>query len=451
MSLPAALALASVAAVSTGAAAPVTEVLPNGMRVTVVAEPQNPVVAIQVWYHVGSANEGPDSRGLAHLFEHMMFSGTERYGERDVWDLHHENGGDNNAYTSPDETVYVSEIPPGAELEVLAIEADRMRNLAIDAETLQNEKRIVTEELRLRGENDPLTRVMIVAQKALLGDHPYAYDASGSKRDVAAATVESCRAFYDRFYRPGLAHLVVVGPVDAEATLAEARRLFGPLPAAGGPPEDVQALIERSYPPDTVLKEDLPPVETAIVGFPLPPADSDDYWALMVLGQLLGGGSVNPFEEELVRRRRKALAAGNMMLTFRRGGAFVFYSAHLPYRRKATAYRLIDRARDELSALEWLDEETLAAAKRTLRRRELRAGYFSATRADAIGRAQWWQHDETLAFERAARLEAVTREQVADAYRRYLVEPEPIRLYIKPEKVPIWIRAFGWLYPLVSR
>lgn len=176
--------------------------LPNGLEVTIFPDPTMPVVATQVWYHVGAANEGKDNRGLAHLFEHLMFGATTTSARGDYGKFVTSVGGEENAYTSPDETIYVSEVPPEAADEILRFEAERMRNLSLTQENLDNEKKIVIEELRLRTENDPTSRLLVKAQRALLGDHPYAYDPSGSKADVAAATVASCRAFYDAYYHP---------------------------------------------------------------------------------------------------------------------------------------------------------------------------------------------------------------------------------------------------------
>ena len=187
------------------------------------------IVATQVWYHVGSANEEPRTRGVAHLFEHLMFGGTAAHPKRAVWDHHERFGGYVNAYTSFDETVYVSTIPPAGHLPLLDLEADRMVNLSLTDENLANEKRIVTEELRLSTENDPMSRLFTEALKRIFGEHPYSLSPVGTKEDIAAATLEHARDFYERYYRPRNAHLVVVGPVDAPAVLARIREVFGPL------------------------------------------------------------------------------------------------------------------------------------------------------------------------------------------------------------------------------
>jgi zinc protease len=431
------------------AAALVQARLDNGLEVSILPDPDAPVVATQVWVHAGAADEREGERGLAHLFEHLMFGGTAAHPKEDYAALHHRFGGYENAMTTPDETVYVSTIAPEGFDAVLAMEADRFRSLDPSEANLENEKRIVLEELRLRTENDPMARAFLAAQRQLLGGHPYAYDPSGSKEQVQATTVERARAFRDRHYRADRAHLVIVGPVDPDATLAKVRALFGPIPSGAEPVPAVPALDTWTFPKEVRVKEDIPPVEVAVAGFVLPPADSADAPAIDVLLQLLDGGAVDRFRRALVVDAGRALEGGTETLRLRRGGAVVFYGANLPYRREKTAFRDLDRARARLASLDWLSEESVAAAKRALRRDRLRASYFAQERADALGRARFWQGDAARALDEDARLAAVSREEVAAAFRKYVGDREPIRLYARPEHVPLWIRLFGWLYPAV--
>lgn len=428
----------------------VSTTLDNGLEVTIVADPSMPIVATQVWYHVGAANEDKDSRGLAHLFEHLMFGATDRYARGDYSKFITSVGGDDNASTSPDETVYVAEVPPDAYEEVLRREADRMRHLAVTQENLDNEKKIVTEELRMRGENDPVARLLVKAQQALLGEHPYAYDPTGSKADVAAATVAQCRAFYDRYYHPNNAQVVVVGPVDPERALETIREEFGGYPRGGVTPADVPPLYGWRFPSGLDLKEDIPPVEVALVGAPLPEADAPDAAATEVLVAMLTGTSVDPLREIIVSQRHKAIEAGIQSLSLRRGGGIVFYSASLPYRRKKTAERVLDEALAELDGLAWLTDDSLAAAKRRLLVDRSRGDVFADVLAGEIGQARWWEGDTARAFDRGARLDAVGKDDVAGAWRKYVRDAVKIRVYVKPERVPAWIRMFGWLYPLFS-
>jgi predicted Zn-dependent peptidase len=201
------------------------------------------------------------------------------------------------------------------------------------------------------------------------------------------------------------------------------------------------------FPEFLELREDPPPVEVAVMAFPLPPPSHPDGPALAVLRQILSWSAVDPLEDELVRKRRKALAAGTETQTARRGGVMAFYAASLPYRRRQTAFRHLEETRQALGRFEWLDEPRLAAAKRMLAQSEERRTYFSAAMAYAIGHAAWWEGDEARAFGSRERLAAVTLEDVRAAYRRYVLEAVPVKLYVRPEHVPLYVRLFGWLYP----
>jgi zinc protease len=433
------------------AAAPpgfIDEVLPNGMEVSILPDSSHPVVATRVWYHVGAANEEPGTRGFAHLFEHLMFGGTATRSPRAYWDLHHVWGGVENAYTDWDETVYQSDIPPGGNPQVLEMEADRMVHLRLDQANLDNEKRIVTEELRRSTENDPTARVQLAALKGVLGEHPYAVSPVGTKEDIAAATLEGAREFYARYYKPRNSHLVVVGPVDGDSVLGEVRRVFGVLPAEGETPPDVPPLLGWPCPPEVDLKEDLPPAKIAFLAYFLPPPRAGDADAVTVLCEMLEGGYANPWREDLVVRRRKALFAETIRLGVRRGEAFVFVSGVLPNRSKADQFRAMEETMENLGRKDWLTDESLAAMKRRLMRRYENQGYFAAERAEAIGMERWWAGDVGRAFDRAERIGAVTRAQVAAAFDRYIGTVTPVRVYIQPEHIPLLVRMFGWLLPL---
>ena len=425
--------------------------LANGLEVTIVPDARLETVATQVWVHVGSANEEEQTRGFAHLFEHLMFGGTASHPKEDYALLHERHGGYENAFTSFDETVYVSEIAPEGHDEVLALEADRLVNLALSEENLANEKKIVTEELRLRTENDPMVRVMLRALEAILGEHPYALSPAGTREDIARATLEHAREFYRRYYRPTNAHLVVVGPVDPQHVLARIEEVFGPLEAGEGPPADVPEVLGWPMPELVRLEEDLPPVETVLVGFPLPTPRHPDHAALAVMRELLGGGRVDPFVEELVRRRKKAVYAQTEHLEFRRGGAVIFAAAFLPYHRERTERRLVRESLEVLGRMQWLDEASFEGARRRLLRRVYGEAYSPVALADSLGRARWWRGDEKLALHRAEELRAVSQEDVRRVFRKYVTDAEPVTLVIRPERVPLYVRLFGWLYPLVQR
>ena len=262
--------------------------------------------------------------------------------------------------------------------------------------------------------------------------------------------MDSCRAFYDAYYHPNNAHLVVVGPVDPDRALKTIQETFGPIPSGGTTPPDVAPLDQWPFPSEVALKEDIPPVEVALIGAPLPPADAKDADAITVLLEVLSGGNVDPVREIVVTRKKKAIEAGIQTIVLRRGGGIVFYSASLPYRRESTAMRLLDEAIAELDRMDWLTDASLSAGKRRIVADDAGAFVFAAERAQEIGESRWWRGDARLAFDRAARINAVTKDDVAAAWRTHVRDAKRIRVYVKPEHIPAYIRMFGWLYPLFS-
>jgi zinc protease len=429
----------------------VNETLPNGLRVTIVSDPSLTTMATRVWYHIGSADEDPQHRGFAHLFEHMMFGATAKYPKEAYMQWHTSHGGSDNARTEFDQTVYESEVPPEAFPEVLELEADRMLNLALNEDNLANEKKIVTEELRLKTENSPEARLWVKVLAAVLDDHPYAHTPAGTKEDIAAASLAHSLEFYRSFYGPQNAHLVIVGPLDPQETLRAVLRTFGELAPRGQKPPEIPLVTDVPVPRDSRLKEDLPPAEVAMACYRLPPADAADHDALVVLNWLLAGGQIQPFADELVRRRHKAMEAETEFQMMRRGGAVIFSSYAVPYRREKTAFRLIDETIAHLGRRAWLTPETLAVAKRRLTKQQHWKTFYASSRADAIGQAEWWQGDWARGLDETKQVEAVTLEQVSTVFDKYIANAKPVRVYVSPEKVPGWITLFGWLYPLVSR
>jgi zinc protease len=331
------------------------------------------------------------------------------------------------------------------------MEADRMVNLRLGEQDLANEKKIVTEELRATVENDPYNRMLRTALAELCGDHPYAVTPLGTKEDIAAATLDHARAFYRRYYRPRNAHLVIVGPVDGPATLAEVERTFGAILAGGEAAPEVPSLADWKFPERIGLVEDLPPAEIAVLVYPLPPPDSDDDLALGLLEEILSAGQVDPFREDLVRKRRQALEAGIQVLGLRRGGILCFYSAVLPYRSESGQFDVMIESMRKLERGEWLTEERLAGARRKILRRYEQQRYRASDLADAIANSRWWRGDATLAFTRAERVAALTRADVLQVFNRYVVKARPVAVYVQPENVPILLKLFGWMLPVVMR
>lgn len=204
-------------------------VLDNGLKVIVCEKNTNQMAEVEVWYRVGSKDEWDGVRGMAHMFEHMMFRGSKNFnGEGDVYiKLIEKMGGQVNAYTHYDRTVYHQEVQAQHVEKVLEMEADRMANLILDQKVLDTERQVVGEELRL-GENNWYQRMHYERYKYLYpATHPYKVDVIGYLNEITAFTTKQCQDFYDKFYSPNNAYIVVTGNVKAEDVFAYAKKYFG--------------------------------------------------------------------------------------------------------------------------------------------------------------------------------------------------------------------------------
>ncbi len=197
--------------------------LKNGLKVYVIEDHSVPVASVQVWYKVGSKNEVPGMTGSAHLLEHMMFRGTKEV--RDYSKIIDQLGGSDNAFTSFDETAYWSEIPSSAIERVLYLEADRMRNITFDG--FEEERNVVIEERRWRTENDQMGALWEALFPTIFWAHPYKNPVIGWRSDLENVSLERVKAFYETYYAPNNAYLLVIGDVSANKVFELAEKYFG--------------------------------------------------------------------------------------------------------------------------------------------------------------------------------------------------------------------------------
>ncbi len=313
--VPWALALAWALAVASPASAappsPVTEVtLDNGLRVLVLEDHRNPIVTVQTWYRVGSRNEVPGKTGLAHFLEHLMFKGTPTHGKGQFARVVEQNGGQDNAFTSHDVTSYYVNIAADRVDMVLGLEADRMRHLLLDPKEIESERQVVMEERRTRTEDDPDGYLSEEFLAAAYKAHPYGWPVIGWMEDIARITPAELRAFYDRYYQPGNAILVIVGDVDARRIVGRVREAFGRIPRAPAPPP-MQA-VEPPQPGERRVLVHKADARSPIVyiGFHVPNYQSADAPALEVLSSILQDGRASRLYRRLVYERRMALNVG---------------------------------------------------------------------------------------------------------------------------------------------
>ena len=269
----------------------VTEtILPNGLKVLLIEEPKAPVVTVQIWYKAGARNEALGKGGLAHMMEHMMFKGTPKTGPKQFSMIVQRNGGQDNAHTARDAAAYYTDFAADRVTLGLELEADRMVNVLFEEKEFLPERDVVYEERRLRFEDQPSATLGEVMRATAFMAHPYGRPTIGWPSEIKGWTLQDAKQFYQTYYAPNTATLIVAGDIKKDEVLKKVTELFGAIPRGPEPPP----LVIPQEPPQIgerrvfVRKEAELPIFFAVHHVPtLTHADSA---ALNVLAYVLGGG-----------------------------------------------------------------------------------------------------------------------------------------------------------------
>lgn len=404
--------------------------LDNGLRVLVQVDARAPVVTNQVWYRVGAVDEHSGITGISHMLEHMMFKGSEAYPAGEFSRIVSLLGGQQNAFTGPDYTGYFQVIGNEHWETMMAMEAERMHALQLTEEEFRPEWRVVVEERRLRTEDRPnsLLREQFYATAFL--NHPYGDPVIGWMTDIEAYTLEDLQDWYDTWYAPNNAVLVVVGDVDPDAVIDAAERHFGPLPARELPARKPRA--ETPQRGERRIAMRLPAeLPYLTMGWKTPVLmtldDPSDAYALIVAAGILDSGDASRFSRRLVRGHELANGTSAGYSAFSRLDS-LFTVAAVP--ASDTDLQTLERAL--LEEIERLKTEPVEAtelervqarviASEIFQRDSIRAQAFELGMLETVGLG--WQVSEDY----VERIRAVTAEDVQRVTREYLV---PDRLTI---------------------
>jgi len=415
-----------------------TFTLDNGLRVVFSVDSSNAVVAVNLWYNVGSRNETAGRTGLAHLFEHMMFQGSENVPDTQHISYVERAGGSINGSTWLDRTNYYETLPAHQLELALWLESDRMGFFlpALTQEKLDNQRDVVKNERRERVDNQPYGDWDERIQAMLFPpDHPYHHSVIGSMADLDAASLDDVRAFFSTFYAPNNAVLSIVGDFDA----AEARRLveryFGPIPRGPElPPIPGRPTLE----PFAVGREVRETVEGSFalarvyLAYRVPPFGSDEFYAVDVLTEVLSAGKSSRLYRDLVRDRRIARAASAFAFPVVTGAALLMVRGVVPPGGDVAALEaaLLDELRslaEQGPSLEEMERAlTGVEARNTLELQRV------AERADRLSMlATFFGEPERINTE-LDRYRAVTPDDVRRVAERYLREDNRVVLTYVP-------------------
>ena len=396
-------------------------VLPNGLRVLILEDHVAPVFSIAVNYNVGSRNERQGRTGFAHLFEHMMFKGSENVGQNEHPYLMFMNGGSMNGTTNKDRTVYYETLPSNQVELALFLEADRMKSLAITKENLENQINAVQEERRSGVDNQPYGKVGDMRPELAYKNFGYGHSVIGSMADLSAATVQDVADFFKMYYAPNNAVIGIVGDVDTKATLEKVKQYFGAIPRQPNPPA-----VDTTEPPQT--EERRANVDDALARLPrvdmayhVPASSSPDYDALTVLTTILSGGRSSRFYENIVRQQQLATSVNAFVGETRGPGLLTIIATPTPGKSVADVEAAIDAEFDKVKNGPIADWE-LEKARVSARRNYVASQGSSLQRAIVMSQNAMFYNDPDLLSKRQQRIEKVTAADVQRVAKQYLVK-----------------------------
>ena len=302
--------------------------LDNGLTVLLLPDPSTPGVSFQMWVRVGSKDE-TNYTGLAHLFEHMMFRGTDRLPPESHERMIEARGGRVNAYTTGDVTVYFEDIAPDSLPLVIELEAERIANLKITEETLASERQVVLEERRMRTEDSPDGRAFEMLLATTFMAIPYRVPTIGWRSDIEKVTVEACREFFHTYYAPNNIVIAIAGAFDAKDTLARVERAFRRFePVANIPRSVTEEPVQQGERRADVLFDLRSPILAA--AWHAPKTGSPDAEPLDVASLVLSGGRSSRLYRKLVYEEQQALGAQGAYWELQDAGLFYAFASVRP-------------------------------------------------------------------------------------------------------------------------
>jgi zinc protease len=418
-----------------------THTLANGLRVVLSEDHATPIVAVNLWYHVGSANERAGRTGFAHLFEHMLFQGSEHVAANEHFELVQRAGGTLNGSTWLDRTNYYETVPSHQLELALWLEADRMGRLlpAMTQEKLDTQRDVVKNERRWSVDNQPYgTWWEKLPALCHPPAHPFHHSLIGSMEDLSEASLEDVADFFRTYYTPDNAVLTIAGDFDPTVALAMVERHFGAIPRGAGRP----SLPSLTLPPRfgswqrEVVEDDVVAARIFLT-FRVPPCGSDEWYAASLLGALLGTGEGARLPRALVREQRIASDAGAYTFDLTKGADLLICDVT---GRQGVALATLETAL--IAEIERLRGGGITAGERARALALLEASWLlqlqsAGLRADKLSQFATYFGNPQRLNEELARYQAVTVDAMQTAARELMGEDNRVSLAYVPRAAAV--------------
>lgn len=413
--------------------------LENGLKIVVKEDHRAPVVMTQIWYRVGSTDEPSDKGGISHLLEHMMFKGTTNVSSDDYERLIAKFGGVNNAFTSYDYTGYYELFPANRFPLALELEADRMKNLTFNDDAFAKEHQVVMEERRQRTDDNPLAKAYESFRLLALPDSPKGESVIGPMDELASITLPDLKNWYETWYAPNNATLVIVGDVEPTEVLAQVKRYFGELSPSDLPKRPaVNQKGFRGY--QKVDSEQAVQVPVLLMGYSVPSlvtvgaSNEKQAYALSLAQDVLDGGLSARLESRLIREQGLLTTVGTSYDLLDRGdGLFLVQATPREGVSLAQAQQAIIAEIDKLKT-DPIAADEISRAKTNTVTGLVYAQDSMEGQARMIGSLQSIGLDDRLLAELPSKLDKVTIADIQAASKKYLVKDNLTVMHIVPPK-----------------
>ena len=393
--------------------------LANGLRVILCEDHAVPVVSVALYYDVGSRNEKLGRTGFAHLFEHMMFQGSENVPKAAHFQYIFNAGGTMNGTTSTERTNYYETLPASHLPLALWLESDRMRSLKVTQENLDNQRHAVQEEKRLRYDNQPYVNAFLRINELIFKNPANAHSTIGSMEDLDAATIEDVQEFFRIYYAPNNAVLTIVGDFESDEATAQVRKYFEAIPGQSPPPP-----VDVSEPEDVaqtqeIYNDALAPAPAFVLGWKIPPRRTPDFYALSLAADLIFEGDSSRLYQKLVKGDESVVSIQGG-IDERRGPSALYIFALPKPGEEVAAIR--DQIFDEIRSLRTSGPSPAEMEKlqNSLCNDVVRGRQSTMYRAQRLAEYTLYDDDPTLFDSELEHYLAITPEQIRSAVERFL-------------------------------
>jgi zinc protease len=401
-----------------------------GLQVVYLEDRSTPIAHVALWYHVGSKNEQAGRTGFAHLFEHLMFKGSKNVGPDQHPSWITSVGGQANAFTDEDSTVYWQTVPAQYLPLVLWLEADRMASLEVSEDKFLNEREVVKEERRMRYENQPFGRLPEIIFDKAFTVHPYKHQTIGSMADLESASIADVRAFHDTYYVPNNATLVIAGDFDTDEAEGLVERYLGRVPRGAEVPRDIPVEPPHEGEERHTVTESWP-LPAVVVSYHITYDGHPDAYPLHILAKILSDGDSSRIYRSLVYEQQLALAAFGEAKLIEHPNLFYAVAIAQPNRDPAAVLRALQAELDRVKT-EGVTAAELARAKRQFARDYILGRETVQQKALHLAHAVVIHDDITTADGEFDLFQAVTLDDVKRVANTYFTPESRMLLTILP-------------------